>query len=64
MYIVSAKNLYGAVRHEGEAIVPFFNVYDDTDEPYEWLTETSIAPWVIYVLKSGSRTARTKTGQI
>jgi SAM-dependent methyltransferase len=21
------------------------------DEPYEWLTETSIAPWVIYVLK-------------
>ena len=21
------------------------------DEPYEWLTETSIAPWVIYVLR-------------
>ncbi len=21
------------------------------DEPYDWLTETSIAPWVIYVLK-------------
>lgn len=21
------------------------------DEPYEWITETSIAPWVIYVLK-------------
>jgi hypothetical protein len=20
------------------------------DEPYEWLTETSVAPWVIYVL--------------
>jgi hypothetical protein len=21
------------------------------DEPYDWLTETSIAPWVIYVVK-------------
>jgi hypothetical protein len=21
------------------------------DEPYEWITETSIAPWVIYVVK-------------
>jgi hypothetical protein len=20
------------------------------DEPYEWLTETSVAPWVIYVV--------------
>jgi len=24
------------------------------DEPYEWLTETSIAPWIIYVLKEKS----------
>lgn len=24
------------------------------DEPYEWITETSIAPWMIYVLKQES----------
>jgi hypothetical protein len=23
------------------------------DEPYEWINETKIAPWVIYVLGAG-----------
>lgn len=27
------------------------------EDPYDWLTETSIAPWVIYVLKKGRREA-------
>lgn len=26
------------------------------DEPYEWITETSVAPWIIYVVKEGSGT--------
>jgi ubiquinone/menaquinone biosynthesis C-methylase UbiE len=54
-------NLFAA---SGLDLVAHYTPRGREDEPYEWLTETSIAPWVIYVLKSGSRTARTKTGQI
>jgi ubiquinone/menaquinone biosynthesis C-methylase UbiE len=41
-------NLFGASELE---LVAHFTPLGHEDEPYEWLTETSIAPWVIYVLK-------------
>ncbi|MGA2737239.1 MAG: class I SAM-dependent methyltransferase [Bryobacteraceae bacterium] len=32
------------------ALIAHYTPRGREDEPYEWLTETSIAPWVIYVL--------------
>ena len=41
-------NLFAA---SGLDLVAHYTPLGCTDEPYAWLTETSIAPWVIYVLR-------------
>lgn len=33
-------------------LVGHYTPLGNKDEPYDWLTETSIAPWVIYVVKA------------
>jgi SAM-dependent methyltransferase len=40
-------NLFAAAELD---LVAHYTPLGREDEPYEWLTETSIAPWVIYVL--------------
>lgn len=35
-------------------LVAYYKPLGHKDEPYEWITETSIAPWMIYVLKQAS----------
>lgn len=35
-------------------LVAYYKPLGHKDEPYEWITETSIAPWMIYVLKRKS----------
>lgn len=42
---------YRAVYHEaGLKVVDVHRPLGQADEPYEWVNETRIAPWVIYVL--------------
>jgi ubiquinone/menaquinone biosynthesis C-methylase UbiE len=41
-------NLFAASDLE---LVTHYKPLGHKDEPYQWLTETSIAPWVIYVLR-------------
>jgi len=40
-------NLFAAAELD---LFAYFTPLGQKDEPYVWLTETSIAPWVIYVL--------------
>ena len=47
-------NLFAA---SGLDLVAHYIPLGREDEPYEWLTETSLAPWVIYVLKRRIRPA-------
>lgn len=42
------RNVYGEA---GLEIVRTYRPLAKEDEPYEWVNETRIAPWVIYVLK-------------
>lgn len=42
-------NLFAAAELD---VVAHFTPLGREDEPHEWLTETSIAPWVIYVLSN------------
>jgi SAM-dependent methyltransferase len=39
-------------RHVGLEVVRMHKPLADASEPYEWISETEIAPWVIYVLKT------------
>jgi len=39
----------------GLGVVARYAPLGHDDEPYEWITETKLAPWVIYVLKSRTR---------
>jgi len=46
---------YGQVyRDAGLAVIQVYKPLAKGDEPYPWVSETSIAPWVIYVLKRAS----------
>ena len=47
----SYKDVY---EHAGLTIVAKYNPLATGDEPYKWISETRIAPWVIYVLASAS----------
>ncbi|MGA7713424.1 MAG: hypothetical protein WCA81_16095, partial [Rhizomicrobium sp.] len=38
-------------RAAGLEIVAIYELLATGDEPYSWVNETKIAPWVIYVLK-------------
>jgi len=42
---------YGAA---GLVIVEKHRPLAKTDEPYEWVSETSVAPWVVYVLRKAA----------
>jgi SAM-dependent methyltransferase len=41
----------GVYREAGLQAIQVFNPLAKGDEPYPWVSETKIAPWVIYVLK-------------
>jgi len=50
--ILCTDESYGAVYKEaGLQAIQVFKPLAKGDEPYRWLNETKIAPWVIYVLK-------------
>jgi hypothetical protein len=38
-------------RKAGLKVVEVYRPLGRQDEPYQWVNETSIAPWVIYVLE-------------
>jgi trans-aconitate methyltransferase len=38
-------------REAGLSVVTMYKPLAHDDEPYDWINETKIAPWVIYVLK-------------
>lgn len=40
-------------EHAGLEVVKMYKPLAKESEPYEWVNETRIAPWVIYVLKKG-----------
>ena len=46
------KSYRGVYRAAGLKVVQVFAPLAKGDEPYSWVSETKIAPWVIYVLKS------------
>ena len=43
-------------RRAGIELIKTYKPLARKDEPYEWVNETKIAPWVIYVLKRNTRT--------
>jgi len=43
-------------KRAGLAVVKTYRPLAREDEPYQWVNETRIAPWVIYVLKKTGRT--------
>jgi hypothetical protein len=47
-------------KRAGLELVKTYKPLAKEDEPYEWVNETKIAPWVIYVLK-GSTKPRTNS---
>jgi SAM-dependent methyltransferase len=42
-------------RNAGLEVIGTYRPLGREDEPYQWVNETRIAPWVIYVLKSAPR---------
>jgi SAM-dependent methyltransferase len=49
-FIWSDDDYADLFAQSGLDIISQFNPLGREDEPYQWLAETSIAPWVIYVL--------------
>ena len=50
--ILSTDESYRAVyRDAGLQAIEVFKPLASGDEPYSWVNETKIAPWVIYTLK-------------
>ncbi len=50
--ILCTDESYRTVYHEaGLEAVQVFKPLAKGDEPYSWVSETRIAPWVIYVLQ-------------
>jgi ubiquinone/menaquinone biosynthesis C-methylase UbiE len=50
--ILCADESYREIYEQvGLAVAAKYEPLADGTEPYEWITETTIAPWVIYVLK-------------
>jgi len=47
-----------AYRRTGLELIKTYKPLARKDEPYEWVNETKIAPWVIYVLKSNTELLR------
>lgn len=45
-----------AYRRAGLAVLDVFRPLGRDDEPYPWVSETRVAPWVIYVLESAGAT--------
>ena len=51
--VVWADDAYREVyRHAGLEVLEMHKPLAKASEPYEWVSETEIAPWVIYVLKN------------
>jgi hypothetical protein len=42
-------------RKAGLQLIKTYKPLAKEDEPYEWVNETKIAPWTIYVLKRGTK---------
>ena len=49
--IWSDEDYKDAYRHAGLHLIQTYRPLAHQDEPYDWINETKIAPWVIYVLK-------------
>jgi len=48
-------------RQAGLHVLETFRPLARKNEPYEWVNETRIAPWVIYVLQKAGETLSGKT---
>ena len=50
-------------RRAGLHVLATFRPLARKDEPYEWLNETTVAPWVIYVLRKAEEHSRGRARQ-
>ena len=56
--VLWADDAYHEVfNRSGLKVVATYKPLADENEPYPWVNETRIAPWVIYVLKNAENTA-------
>ena len=53
--IWSDESYLEVYKSAGLEVVKTYKPLGKEDEPHQWVNETRIAPWVIYVLKKGSR---------